>query len=116
MPQAARHRWRQTLAELPSHQTDLPAVVALMSDEAGQDVPDVERQVAPDVGRRTWKPESGSPGARCRPCRAIMHGNEHHTNQIHQEIRPQLAPHKVEQEGKADREEQQDRSGLASAR
>lgn len=40
------------MTELPRHEDDLAAVMAFVSDEVGQDMRDVEREVAPHVGLR----------------------------------------------------------------
>jgi hypothetical protein len=42
------------MAKLSGQQDDLTSVVTLMSDEVRQDMPDVQGQVAPDVGLRRW--------------------------------------------------------------
>jgi len=43
------------VAELTSHKDNLPAMVALVGNEVGQNMSDVERQVSPDVGPRRWQ-------------------------------------------------------------
>lgn len=54
LPEAIDHGVRKPVAELPRQQNDLPAVMRLVRHEVREDVPDVERQVAPHVaaGRR----------------------------------------------------------------
>ncbi len=54
LPQAVRHAGRKAMAELARREYDLPPVVALMGDEIGEDVPHIERQVTPRIGRR-WR-------------------------------------------------------------
>lgn len=41
------------MTKLAGDQDDLSPVVALMGDEIGEDMPDVERQVAPDIRLRS---------------------------------------------------------------
>ena len=49
LPQPVRHRPRESMARLTSYHDDLTAVMALMRDEIGEHVADVEGQVAPHV-------------------------------------------------------------------
>lgn len=48
------------MAKLSSQKNNLTSVVALMRDEIGQHMSDVQRQVAPDVGLRSWYPSAVS--------------------------------------------------------
>ena len=51
MPKTTRNRDGQTMAQLPGEHDNLTAMMAFMSDEIRQDMPDVEREVAPGVRR-----------------------------------------------------------------
>ena len=52
LPESAGNLDRQTMTELAGKHYDLPAMMAFMRDEVGQDMRNVQRQVAPDVGLR----------------------------------------------------------------
>ena len=54
LPEPAGNVVRESMAELTGEHDDLASVMALMCDEVRQDVRDVQRQVAPDVGLR-WR-------------------------------------------------------------
>src|SRR6266404_6834627 len=49
MPEAAGGRDRQAMSQLAGEQHDLPAVMAFVRDEIGENVADVQREVAPGV-------------------------------------------------------------------
>jgi hypothetical protein len=51
LPQAAGDRRREPIPQCPGRPDNLTAVVGLVSHEIGQNVSDVERQIAPSVGR-----------------------------------------------------------------
>ncbi|HZE64154.1 MAG TPA: hypothetical protein VE056_09750 [Pyrinomonadaceae bacterium] len=54
MPKTPRNLNGQTMAQLAGEHDNLPAMMTFMRDEIGQDVPDVERKVAPGIRRRGW--------------------------------------------------------------
>src|SRR5438128_1470482 len=56
LPQPARDRQRESVAQGPGDQHDLAAVVRLVGHEIGQHVPYVERKIAPGVGRSPRDP------------------------------------------------------------
>src|SRR5262245_35965179 len=51
MPQPVGYVYRQAMTGRAGDHHDLPAVVRLVRDEVGEDVADVELEVAPDIGR-----------------------------------------------------------------
>src|SRR5687767_9215009 len=52
LPQPRGHVVRQSMTQLTRQHHDLTSMVALVRDEVGQDMRDVQRQVAPDVALR----------------------------------------------------------------
>jgi len=64
LPEIAPGSLREQDAELPGKEDELPAVMALVCHEIRQDMPDIQGEVAPHVGRRRGDPTTmGTPQA-----------------------------------------------------